>query len=689
MSNNSLRYRPEVDGLRALAVIPVIFFHAGFDWMAGGYVGVDVFFVISGYLITSIIIREMNTGRFSLVFFYERRARRILPALFTVMAACLPFAWWWMPPDQLQEFAHSLAATSLFGANFLFWHTSDYFATAAELKPLLHTWSLAVEEQYYLLFPLLVMLLWRTRLIGLTLAVALLAAASLALSEWGGYSRTTSFYLLHTRAWELLLGSLLALAWAQRGAHDGPLLDLPGPVRELLAILGLVLILAAMATFNENTPFPGVSALAPTLGTALILAFGQPPTWTGRLLASRWLVGIGLVSYSAYLWHQPLFAFARLATPTAPSSRLLGLLCLAALALAWISWRWVEQPFRDSKRVSRTRVFTLAAAGMVFFTALGLIGHWQKGFEQRLGAQVSALFEDLRITKGELCRTQHAGEPLALDTCRAGDPQQPISIAVLGDSHANALYSELGKVFARLGRGSTLLTHSACPPVRGVSHADNNPRYRCHDFSEEVFNLLTAEPGVDTLILVARWTLYLENSTFDNREGGVEPEDGNVLLASIDAGSDWRGDDAVRHALVAARIKDTVEDYLATGRTVLLVYPIPEAGWHVPSLMAYHLRRETVPEHGYSTSYEVFRARNHNTYRVLDAIGEHPRLQRIYPERVFCNTELAGRCMLAENGRPLYFDDDHPSLTGASRVAQLIADILAPAPEEPHGSTDP
>lgn len=684
MTNNHLRYRPEVDGLRALAVIPVIFFHAGFDWMAGGYVGVDVFFVISGYLITSILVREMQEGRFSLVSFYERRARRILPALFTVMAACLPFAWLWMTPDQLQEFAHSLAATSLFGANFLFWHTSDYFATAADLKPLLHTWSLAVEEQYYLFFPLAIMLLWRIRLPGLTLAVSLLALSSLVLSEWGGFSRSTNFYLLHTRAWELLLGSLLALA-CTRGSR----FIMPQPVRELLAVLGLALIVTAMVTFDANTSFPGLSALVPTAGTALILVFGQPSTWTGKLLATRGLVGIGLVSYSAYLWHQPLFAFARLATPSAPSSRLLAMLSITALLLAWLSWRWVEQPFRDRKRLSRRRIFTLAAIGILLFTTLGLIGHWQKGFEHRLGAQVSTLFKDLRITKDELCGQTRKGEALSLDTCRAGHPAQPVTLAVLGDSHANALYSELAKALARQGRATTLLTQSACPPVRGVNHANNNPRYRCHDFSEEVFNLLAAEPEIDTLVLAARWTLYLENSPFDNREGGVESEGDNVLLGPSDGSVEWRSSEALRRELIAARIRATVADYLNLGRTVVLVYPIPEAGWHVPNLMARHLRRHTHPEHDYTTSYDVFLSRSLSAYEALDAIGEHSRLLRIYPEQVFCNTEQVGRCQLVERGKPLYFDDDHPSLTGARRVAELIADLLSTVQGEEHRSVDP
>ena len=315
-------YRKEIDGLRAVAVVPVILFHAGLAVFSGGYVGVDVFFVISGYLITTILISELEQGNFSIARFYERRARRILPALFLVMLCCIPFAWIWMLPKELQDFSLSLVAVALFGSNILFWRQESYFAPAAELKPLLHTWSLAVEEQYYLLFPLALMLCWRFGRGRVFLTIAGVAVASLLLSEWGWRNApSANFYLAPMRAWELLIGSLCAFWLSGRDLRPN----------NRLSLLGLALIVFAIFYYDDATPFPSVYALLPVLGTALIILFGGAGTWVAGMLGARPFVGIGLISYSAYLWHQPLFAFARLRSINEPTQSLM--LVLAALSL--------------------------------------------------------------------------------------------------------------------------------------------------------------------------------------------------------------------------------------------------------------------------------------------------------------------------------------------------------------------
>ena len=244
-----MKYRAEIDGLRALAVVPVILFHAGFDAFSGGYVGVDVFFVISGYLITTILIEEIENGRFSIINFYERRARRILPVLFFIMLLCVPFAWMWMLPSQMEEFSSSLIAVSLFVSNILFWRESDYFAAAAEEKPLLHTWSLAVEEQYYLLFPSFLILVWRFGKKPVFWISVAMAAISLLLSEWGWRNtELANFYLAPTRAWELFAGSIAAFAVQKYGVQKN----------NALASLGLGAILFAIFVYDKNTPFPSV-----------------------------------------------------------------------------------------------------------------------------------------------------------------------------------------------------------------------------------------------------------------------------------------------------------------------------------------------------------------------------------------------------------------------------------------------
>ena len=378
-----MEYRREIDGLRAVAVLPVMLFHAGLQSFSGGYVGVDIFFVISGYLITKIIVPEWQAGMFTLTRFYERRARRILPALYVMMAACLPFAWLWLSPADMQSFSQSIVATSAFLSNALFWWQSGYFEPAAELKPLLHTWSLAVEEQYYLVFPFLLVLFMRLGRDWAATLFAVIAVASLAAAQWGCtvYPAAT-FYLLPTRMWELLIGVLVAFHWSADDRHHPHRL-----LREFAGTLGLLLIAYAVFTFDKKTPSPGFYTLLPTAGTALIILFATPETLIGRLLANKLLSGLGLISYSAYLWHQPILAFARHRGLGESSQLLFGALAISAFVPAYLSWKYVETPFRDRERLGRREIRASLMLGSAVLVGFGIAGELTGGFEERLGKE--------------------------------------------------------------------------------------------------------------------------------------------------------------------------------------------------------------------------------------------------------------------------------------------------------------
>lgn len=437
--------------------------------------GVDVFFVISGYLITSIILAEKQAGTFSLVSFYERRARRILPALFLVMLVCVPFAWLWMLPSDMKDFSQSLVAVSAFVSNIFFWRESGYFDTAAELKPLLHTWSLAVEEQYYLLFPIFLLLTWRlgTRwIVGILVAVAVI---SFAVAHWGSLNDpAASFYLLPTRGWELLIGAFIAFyVFSKNGA--GTKLENSGAiVSQLVSFIGLLLIAYAVFVFDKSTPFPGFYALIPTTGAAFVILFANPKTFVGKLLSSKFLVVIGLISYSAYLWHQPLFAFARHRSTIEPSSTLLFVLLFISIVLAYFSWKYVETPFRDKQKIKKTKVFVFAALGSILFLVVGLMGHLNKGYEdyyytKRLDESQKQIYSLIK---------KHTGGDMYLDMGDNGDcnfwsknvdekfkerfkicgVKYGKAVLVLGDSHAmniyNALYrSNFGKFVVGISQG--------------------------------------------------------------------------------------------------------------------------------------------------------------------------------------------------------------------------------------------
>jgi len=387
-----MQYRAEIDGLRAIAVVAVILFHAGVTPFQGGFVGVDIFFVISGYLITLTILTDMQRGQFALLAFYERRARRILPALFLVMLVCVSLAWVWLQPADMQSFAHSLIATPYFVSNILYWSEAGYWDTASELKPLLHTWTLAIEAQFYVTFPLLLLLMWRWWRRWLLHLTILLGVLSFMVAQWGAYTfPAANFYLLPSRLWELALGAVIGMALLNRKSPSYPRFSYTNTnailVRELSGLLGLSLIVISLLTLNGTIPFPSVFALLPTAGTGLILTFSSAQTLVGRFLSNPLLVNIGLLSYGAYLWHHPLFAFARHRSLTQPAPQLVWLLAIASFGLAYLTRQYVEQPFRDRRAVNHKTFFLFWLIGSLVFIEIGVLGHLTGGFSDRAAAR--------------------------------------------------------------------------------------------------------------------------------------------------------------------------------------------------------------------------------------------------------------------------------------------------------------
>jgi peptidoglycan/LPS O-acetylase OafA/YrhL len=669
---HKMNYRREIDGLRAVAVLPVILFHAGFSVFSGGYVGVDVFFVISGYLITSFLIGELEQGNFSIARFYERRARRILPALFVVMLACLPFAYMWMLPSQLKDFAQSLVAVVFFASNVLFWREDGYFAAAAELKPLLHTWSLAVEEQYYLLFPILLLVLWRFGRQRVFWSVVSIAVLSLLLSEWGWRNKpSANFYLAPTRAWELLAGSICAFMTVGKAQRSS----------EVFSALGLAMIVFAIFGYDENTPFPSVYALVPVVGTTLIILFAAEGTWVARLLSLRGFVGIGLISYSAYLWHQPLFAFARLRSLTEPSQALMGVLAAASLLLAWATWFWVEQAFRKRSNpllMTQRSVFATSGAVGAVFVAVGLAGHIGKGFEWRFNN------ETLRYTDA-------ASDHAAYDDCyfSASLPSQPIKKCIfsntdgeteailMGDSHALAISEMLGEELLKKNIGYYDVSYSGCIPLPNLDRFDslkNSSSHLCPEFNESVFSYASSA-GINTVVLTGRYPLYLLGDRYDNGEGGVESGDAAWVDLTWQSNSVWN--DEERRVRVLAAYEQQIQE-LAKEFNVVLVYPIPEAGWNVPSYGFKHAFFNA-SEIALTTSYAAYTKRTREVNALFDRlVAEVPNIYGARVHEALCNN-TTGRCVNADANGVYYYDDDHLSNAGARLVAPVIVEAIQEA----------
>ena len=500
-----LKYRPEIDGLRAFAVIPVILFHAGFQLFGGGFIGVDVFFVISGYLITSIIINDIEAGTFSFWTFYERRARRILPALFFVTFCCIPFAVLWIIPSELEKFSDTLISVILFVSNINLLQQSGYFDTAGELKPLLHTWSLAVEEQYYIIFPIALTLLWRLGRRYVVWALGFIALVSLVGSEYGSrYFPLANFYLLPTRAWELIAGALCSFAIIK-----------PNIWRDnLLSIAGVIAIAVSIFAYDETVSFPSIYALMPVLGACAILLFAREGTLTCYFLSIKPIVGIGLISYSAYLWHQPLFAFARIRSLTEPSIQLMMLLAAASIALAYFSWRFIERPARRIGTYPfpnrRTIMISLSMFASLI-VAFGITGKTAKGFPYR--AQIplasSAEFNFPNVKNGYCFYSINNLKDLEIGAngvkCKLGAEANSKSVLLFGDSLAGHWEPFWDKVGKEIGFSVHSVTTNFCFPSITDNFTTSKDR---RSFEQCIFNrnfVQTHLAEYDVVVIAGAW----------------------------------------------------------------------------------------------------------------------------------------------------------------------------------------
>lgn len=666
-------HRPEIDGLRAIAVLAVIFFHAKFKGFSGGFIGVDIFFVISGYLITSILLADLLAGRFSLLTFYERRARRILPALFLMMLICLPFAWFYLDAPDFRSFSKSLIAVPTFSSNILFWKETGYFDTTSELKPLLHTWTLALEEQYYLLFPLFLMASWKLGLKRIALLLGAITLAALLMAQQGAVSDSAAvFYLLPTRAWELLLGSFIAFYFTWRPRQlvvtDRKILW----ANQIISAVGMLLIGYALFTFDENTAYPGFNALFPTLGAVLIIVFANRRTLVGQVLSRRSFVSVGLISYSAYLWHQPVFAFARNISIAEPSGLTMLLLSLLSLALAYLSWRFVERPFRTNSTFSRVQVWQLSASASALFIGIGIAGFLSNGFETRFSPDVAISSSFTEPTLRNRCDTHYDGKGWDIDFCLFGDPlksSQP-DIAVFGDSHAEALLPAFDSAGKIIGQSVAEIGLGGCPPLLGVDVARGSYEPGvCENLASREFEYVK-QHHIKKVFLVSRWTLYTDGD--DNRERKI----GNFLVA--DGHQDKTRETS--RTVFKTGLATTIAAYKTIGAQVYIVAQVPQQ--RVTPKNVYY-RLSSNPSLSLMQKLDLVRTvsvpKKQNddlqrfTRQTFDADSTLYHVNLIVLDDVFCQKEV---CLLGDIDS-YYKDYNHLNQKGASLLTGKIAELLS------------
>ncbi len=632
-------YRPEIDGLRAVAVVPVVLFHAGVPGFSGGFVGVDVFFVISGFLITSILAADVAAGRFSVAGFYERRVRRIFPALFVMLAVSCVAAVALLLPWEMADFGRSLAASAAFVSNFFFMGETGYFVAAAETKPLLHTWSLAIEEQFYILFPLYLyaMSRWAPRwLLPVTGAVL---AASLALCVASTHPQNdAAFFYTPARVWELLAGSMLALA---------PL-RLPG----WLALAGLAMIAGAVFGFDGRTPFPGAAAVLPVAGTVLVLSatWGRV-TLAGRVLSLGPMRFFGLISYSLYLWHWPVIVFWRMARVAPPTAVETGLIVVASVAAATLSWWFVERPFRVRALLARRG--PILGSGVVALGAAVAVGMGialSGGLPGRVPAEAMALadmrFDEVGFSQ---CDSLPGGRP-----CLIGEGRR--SFVVWGDSHAGMLMPAFEAAAASEGVAGVYLGAAGCVPLLGVDQLKWGFQ-ACSAGAERILDEIAARPELGTVVLVSRWAFYAEGRRFGHELGPpVYIRDGETGRVSF----------AENGRVLGRGLARTVAALEGMGRRVIVVGQVPENEFELAVEVGRARWLGRAVE--FAPSREAYEARQAQVRRLLAAEGVE------VLELGLC---AEARCPVVREGVPLYRDSNHLTATYARELGPLVAPVIS------------
>ncbi|WP_339109623.1 acyltransferase family protein [Thioclava sp. GXIMD4216] len=626
------RFRADIQGLRGLAVAAVVLFHAWPKALPGGFVGVDIFFAISGFLIGGHLQRDSLTGQLSLLTFYHKRARRLLPALLVMLAATLGLGGILLSPDNYQELARTALSSALFASNIDFYLFSGYFDQQAELRPLLHTWSLSVEEQFYLLFPFLLFMVIKWRPSALVPLTLLGIMGGVILSEWGlRHSPTGAYFLLPFRGFEFLIGALAAYLPAPR--KDRPILR---PLA--LATLGL-----CMVWLTPDMPFPGLRAGVPSFATAVLLWVGRfpLPRQTGGMLAGGMLGAgfLGRISYSLYLWHWPLMAFLRSLAGEVPDA-LMALCVGVSVILAWLSWRYIEKPFARLP-TGHSPILRWSAAGLALIM-LPAWGIWHgQGIPQRFAPQVLALYDAAQDISPwrESCHQDDRDRKPYARTCRLGGSGAP-PLVVWGDSHG----AELAAALAR-NQPLRQITASACPPVLGP---DLPRRPQCARANQRMLTAISGDPAVETVLLAM------------NREAYPE------LPAQV----------------LQDGLRETVTRLRQAGKRVILLGQIPNphrdpAQSAGNALRFGRLAATAIPDP------EAHSARLRAWAEIEQQLVTADRIIRIDPRKRLC---AGGECPFVMGGKVLYFNDTHPSMAGARRLAEQIraeaADIL-PQPRTP------
>jgi len=670
-----MTYRPDIDGLRAIAVLAVMLFHFGLVGLSGGYVGVDIFFVISGYLIGGIIVDETANGSFSYVRFYARRIKRLFAAFLVVGLAATLVGWWLLLPGDLRAFGKSVIASAAYAPNVLFYRDIGYFDSDASTKPLLHTWSLGVEEQFYICFPLLMRLVSGKHAARTLVWLILAALVSFACAQYLLHADpAASFYWLPARAWELTLGTLVALPAARQATVDSRL------VRPI-TLVALAAVLVPLVAYTEATPFPGLAALPPSVGTAWLLWVGHRDGrgWVQAWLRSTPMVAVGRISYSLYLWHWPVYVYLAYYYSGAipwPARLLSG---GVVFGLAALSWRYVEQPARYSRRPP-AMVFGAAAAGSAVLIAAGFALYRSNGAPGRLAPEtreIAAAADDF-IQSGGRCFDEHNSALPGLAHCQIGARDRPPQFLIWGDSHARAIWDGADQAARENDLPGLLVWSGGCLPAFDLQKHESASGpvadKACTAQNAALKSSLAKLPSIRSVMLVGRWAYYTEG-----RGIGIDAHNRiRVEPLDVDGAAGAAAGDQAR--IVAAALRSTVAWLHGAGYKVSLLEQVPEIPQFTGRKLFQTVRsgRDSVAGAiaGFGTveRAQVEARQRAATLALQEAAGTGA--ATILPTHsLFCRGAV---CSAWAYSRPAYFDNNHLTVTTSREIRSSLLPGMTP-----------
>jgi peptidoglycan/LPS O-acetylase OafA/YrhL len=694
-------YIPEIDGLRAIAVISVILFHADFEIFKinfkGGYLGVDIFFVISGYLITKLIILEQKSQQFSFSNFYLRRARRILPALLLVAVISYPFALFFFLPSPFLEYIGSLISGIFFSSNFFFYLSEiDYYALPSTYKPLLHYWSLSVEEQFYFVYPISLYLIYKYFKNKLEVSFILIGFLSFFFSIYLNYNdKSLSFYLFPTRIWEFLFGALAAKFHLKNIEVRNQKIKIFAQLFGFLFILISILLLKENTTEDNNLvntflfSHPGLKTLLPVIGTFLVILFTNDRNILNSILSFKPIVFVGLISYSLYLWHYPIFSFIKLSSIDINSIHEYLILIFFIVFVSIISYYFVEQPFRNKKLISTKYLFIYLSLIFLIISLLCFHAVKNKGYS----SVVPEYFKEFKISDKMNNFLFNQREIKKKTNNKKLNFKANISnletYLVIGDSHMGSFMNLIKTELDSKNIDLISLTYLNIFTLDFINVDRRNGEMINLQYK---LNSILKEKNISTIILISRFPLYWHRTGFDNLQGADGKEIVKFLPYFLD-NKKKRLNQKNRKKIISNSFNESVKKILDKNINVIIFYPIPEPGYSVPNVVASRILPRLkmkslfgkfisnknlfqLPEEKYvTTSYDLYLERNEEVFNMLDEI-KHPNLYRVYPHQKLCNFQIENKCVTHSENNIYYFDDNHLSEHGAKLIMPQFIDVL-------------